>query len=241
RPFSAICRLAMVPDGNVKDSDGGKHGARFEFVDGLRGLAALGVVLPHVLGLFAHPQQRGLSSFFLYLAGFGRAGVEVFFVVSGFAIAYSMRNTSSEKLSLGRFILRREVRLDPPYWAAMLWVAFVEVFRASVTHNPIVLPSLGKVIAHLLYLQDILGLGQFNPVFWTLCLEFQLYLLFAIMMRVATAFAHERQAKSRIWRESDEYGWLMVIAFLASLVVSHTVWPLLPGWFVPYLYMFLSG
>jgi peptidoglycan/LPS O-acetylase OafA/YrhL len=181
---------------------------------------------------------------FQCLAGYGSAGVEVFFVVSGFAIAYSMRTTGNEDFSLGRFILRRAVRLDPPYWVAILWVGLVQAFRARAAHQAIVLPSPGKVLAHLFYLQDILGFGQFNEVFWTLCLEFQLYFLFALMMRTATTLGDPRKAKSRVWRESDKYGWLMVIAFVASLVVSHTVWPWHDGrseWFVPFLYLFLCG
>jgi peptidoglycan/LPS O-acetylase OafA/YrhL len=231
----------MVPDSDVSVIGDRVPGARFEFVDALRGLAALAVVLPHVTGLFAYPRERGLSSLFLSLAGYGTAGVEVFFVVSGFAIAYSMRAIASEDFSLGRFILRRAVRLDPPYWVAMLWVGLVEAFRARMTHQPVVLPSPGKVLAHLLYLQDILGLGQFNAVFWTLCLEFQLYFFFALMMRTATILGHSREAKPRVWRAADKYGWLMAIAFMASLILSHTVWPQKTGWFVPFLSLFLSG
>ena len=219
-----------------------RQGARFEFVDALRGLAALAVVLPHALGLLSFQRDSSLTSLFLRLAEYGRAGVEVFFVISGFAIAYSMRASGvDEDFSLGRFMLRRAVRLDPPYWVGLLWMGLVEAFRAHATHQPIALPSLGKVLAHLAYLQDILGFGQFNAVFWTLCLEFQLYFVFAVLMRAASAFGDPREGKSRVWRDSDKYGWLMVLAFLASLLVSHTIWPMNVGWFVPFFYLFLSG
>lgn len=215
-------------------------GRRFEFVDALRGLAAILIVLPHAVGLFVYSHESWLSRLFLRLANYGRSSVEVFFVVSGFAIAYSLRGAAGESFSLWRFMLRRAVRLDPPYWVAILWNGLVVTIHARAAHQPIVPPSLGKVLAHIFYLQDILGLGNFNVVFWTLCLEFQLYLVFAVMMRLGSAVGNIRR-EWRFWGETDQFGWLMVSAFCVSLVLSHTVLLLRPGWFVPFFYLFLSG
>jgi peptidoglycan/LPS O-acetylase OafA/YrhL len=232
----------MIPKPKMSDVAVRGQGGRFEFVDALRGLAALAVVMPHAQGLFIYPHESWLTSLALQLGDYGKSGVEIFFVVSGFAIAYSLRESANEDFNLGRFMLRRAVRLDPPYWVALLWAGVVTAIRAAATHQAIVLPSLGKVLAHVFYLQDILGLGQFNIVFWTLCLEFQLYFVFATMMRVASAIGRRpREARSRGRHDADKFGWLMAIAFMVSLVVSHTVWPLGPGWFVPYFYLFLSG
>jgi peptidoglycan/LPS O-acetylase OafA/YrhL len=218
------------------------EGRRFEFVDALRGFAALAVVLPHAAGLFVYPQQSSLTRFYLGLAECGGAGVMVFFVISGFAIAYSLRNAATEGFGLGRFMLRRAVRLDPPYWAGMVLIGLVVAMREYLVHQPLLLPSSGKVLAHLLYLQDILGLGHFNIVFWTLCLEFQLYFVFAIMMRSLFSPTYRpREASVGIRAEADRYGWAMVVAFFLSLVLSHTVWPMLRSWFVPFFYLFLAG
>ncbi len=238
----------MIPSRDVSVGTVREQGGRFEFVDALRGFAALAVVLPHAVGLFIYPHDSWLSRLFLRLADYGRASVEVFFVVSGFAIAYSLRAAASDGFSLRRFILRRAVRLDPPYWVGLLWNGVVVAIRARATHQPLSAPSLPKVIAHIFYLQDILGLGQFNIVFWTLCLEFQLYFVFAAMIRIASSFAKARSdSESELelelnpQGETDTYGWLMVAAFFLSLVISHSVWPMLPGWFVPFFYLFLAG
>lgn len=189
-----------------------------------------------------YPHPSWLSQLMLWLAKYGGAGVEVFFVVSGFAIAYSLRNAASDGFSLGRFMLRRAIRLDPPYWVGLVLVGLVIALRAQATHQPIVLPPFGKLLAHLFYLQDILGLGQFNVVFWTLCLEFQLYLVFAVMMRSLSApSATRRQSSSGIGAEADRFGWLMITAFMTSLALSHSVWPTPSAWFVPFFYLFLSG
>lgn len=214
---------------------------RFELVDGLRGLAALSVVMPHAVGLFSYQQESVLTRLFLFLADLGRSSVEVFFVVSGFAIAYSLRNSAAERFGLGRFLLRRAARLDPPYWAGMILCGLVYALRERATGHPVALPALGKIAAHVLYLQDILHLGQFNVVFWTLCLEFQLYLAFAGLVRVVDFVLAARGARGGLRVGADAYGWLMVAAFAASLLVSHSVWPMVPGWFVPFFYLFLSG
>ncbi|HTA91791.1 MAG TPA: acyltransferase [Polyangiaceae bacterium] len=218
----------------------GGQGGRFELVDALRGLAALAVVLPHAVGLFIYPDASWLSRCFLRLADYGRGSVQVFFVVSGFAIAYSLRDAVHDGFSLGRFLVRRAARLDPPYWVGLLLTGLVTVIRAAATHQPVMLAAPAKVLAHLFYLQDILHFGQFNVVFWTLCLEFQLYLVFAAMMRVMS-FLVDPQSESRPGAWADSYGWLMVATFFLFLIVSHAVWPMAPGWFIPFFYLFLSG
>ncbi|HWZ89176.1 MAG TPA: acyltransferase [Polyangiaceae bacterium] len=232
----------MVLGARVSTARPAGQSGRFELVDALRGLAALAVVLPHAVGLFIFPNASWLTRFFLRLADYGRSSVEVFFVVSGFAIAYSLREAVNSGFSLGRFLVRRAARLDPPYWVGLLLTGLVVAIRARATHQPVMLPQPGKVLAHLFYLQDILNLGQYNVVFWTLCLEFQLYMVFAAMMRLMS-FLRGQQGESRAgtWAWADPYGWLIVAAFFVFLIVSHTVWPMRPGWFVPFFYLFLSG
>jgi peptidoglycan/LPS O-acetylase OafA/YrhL len=222
----------------------GKQTNRFELVDGLRGLAALAVIVPHATGLFAFPGANRLSLFFLDLAPFGAGGVEVFFVVSGFAIAYSLRDTVSQRLDLGRFVLRRAVRLDPPYWAGLLLYGATSVLRALVAHQPIGLPQPAKVLAHVFYLQDLLRYGQFNVVFWTLCLEFQLYLVFAALTRaVGLLPAPLSKPEREVHVRRDRLGLVTVAIFVPFLLISHTVWPFEKGarWFVPFFYLFLAG
>jgi len=152
---------------------------RFLAIDALRGLAALAVVFFHVQGALDRGPQPWMPVWLAELARGGHFGVNVFFVLSGFVIAYSVRDGLMSPGYFGRFALRRSIRLDPPYWSAIalelvLIFAGLALFPGLGTPTP----SLPQVLAHLVYLQDILGYPHLVYSFWTLCYEFQFYLLF---------------------------------------------------------------
>ena len=209
---------------------------RMTLVDGLRGFAALAVVLPHAVGLFVFAGAGTLSALLVRLSAFGHRGVEVFFALSGFVIAFSLRRTHLSPRGIGRFILRRSLRLDPPYWAALgLFCAFL-LLRGVMTGKPAELPSGPHLLSHLLYLQDLLGYGQVNVAFWTLCIEFQFYLAFAVLLGLAQVLSR------RLGREG-----VLPLLFSALFVLS-LAWPArlldaksLTSWLLPHAYIFLAG
>src|SRR4030095_167086 len=96
---------------------------RFRTIDGLRGLAALTVVIFHLHGQVAWTARDWLPRGLAAVMERSFAGVDVFFVISGFVIAYSVREGSYTWNYLTRFAARRAIRLDPPYWFAI----FLEV------------------------------------------------------------------------------------------------------------------
>jgi peptidoglycan/LPS O-acetylase OafA/YrhL len=155
---------------------------RFRTIDGLRGLAALAVVLFHVNQALFHTYGSWVPHDLAALMQHGFLGVDVFFVMSGFVIAYSVRNAQLTFGFIGRFALRRSVRLDPPYWAAMLleitliWAGL----RVGLALAPV--PSMKQILSHFLYLQDLLGYGDIINVFWTLCFEIQFYLGLIVLL-----------------------------------------------------------
>lgn len=65
---------------------------RFEFIDGLRGLAALSVVLFHLHVAIDHLIPSAFPSYLSQIFSFGYLGIQIFFVISGFVIAYSLRD-----------------------------------------------------------------------------------------------------------------------------------------------------
>jgi peptidoglycan/LPS O-acetylase OafA/YrhL len=94
---------------------------RFVFVDALRGIAAMWVVVYHA---FESKRLTNLEpllpNWTAQLIHSAYLAVTVFFVLSGFVIAHSVARRRVDAPYVGWFMLRRAVRLDPPYWASIL-------------------------------------------------------------------------------------------------------------------------
>jgi peptidoglycan/LPS O-acetylase OafA/YrhL len=108
----------------------------------------------------------------------------VFFVISGFVIPYSLKRSGYKLRAYPTFILRRVVRLDPPYLITivlLLGLAFANSFYSGqaplVENAPI---GLVRVLLHLGYLNMFFGSEWLNPSFWTLAIEFQYYLMMGL-------------------------------------------------------------
>jgi len=207
---------------------------RFVFLDALRGLAALWVLLFHYF------EARHAAELELVLPGWltaflrsGHFGVPIFFVLSGFVIAHSVGGQRVDSRFIGRFMFRRSIRLDPMYWFSIAAVVAAG-FLSPPPHPP--LPSAPQLAAHLFYAQGLLGFKQINNVCWTLCLEVQFYLVFCLMLLVIQRFR----------RSGQDHRSLVVIAVLCGglallwpLGLAHiSVWH---GLFLPQWYSFLAG
>jgi peptidoglycan/LPS O-acetylase OafA/YrhL len=152
---------------------------RVQSIDGLRGIAALLVVLFHLHGAVSRTATDWLWPPIDWIARNGAKGVDIFFVISGFVIALSVSKGAATVGYFGRFILRRSIRLDPPYWAAILLeVTLLFLTLRFFPEYPVALPTRPQLISHLFYLQDLLGYGSVVVIFWTLCYEIQFYAFF---------------------------------------------------------------
>jgi peptidoglycan/LPS O-acetylase OafA/YrhL len=140
----------------------------------LRGLAALAVVFFHILGHSSSPTAS--LAIARVVSDYGWLGVPVFFVISGFVIAHSMRDARVTWAYSGRYALRRMARLDPPYWTTIAVALLFKAAVAVVNRETIPVPSWQNVLAHLVYLQGVLEYPHASQGLWTLCLEVQFYL-----------------------------------------------------------------
>ena len=84
----------------------------------LRGLAALLVVFHHSIIQLAPVRDHYAH------VEFGQAGVDIFFVISGFVIYLS---NGKGRLGSGEFLKRRIIRIVPLYWLATLAVVAVRL------------------------------------------------------------------------------------------------------------------
>jgi peptidoglycan/LPS O-acetylase OafA/YrhL len=149
---------------------------RVTTIDGLRGVAAMLVVLFHLHGAVSRTATDWLWAPLDWIVRNGFLGVDIFFVISGFVIALSVSKGAPTFSYFGRFIVRRSIRLDPPYWTSMvLEIVLIWVSLRLYTGMVATLPSVPQVLSHLIYAQELLGYGSIVPNFWTLCYEIQFY------------------------------------------------------------------
>lgn len=173
---------------------------KFTLVQALRGIAALWVVLfhaaegKHLEGIRAATPRW----FFDGVFSAGHYGVAIFFALSGFVIAHSLRNADATPRFAGRFVLRRSIRLDPPYWATMALMIGQQMIEARIKGTVPPDVSIGQLIAHVFYVQDILGYPQISAVFWTLCFEIQFYLGFMLLLVLERALGGRAVALVRM-------------------------------------------
>ncbi len=179
----------------------GVHGGppRFTFLDGMRGLTALYIVLHHA-ALTVPP--RGLSGGALvirFALRHGHAAVAVFIVLSGFCLMNSALANPGGVSPGGfwRYLGRRARRILPPYYAALafcwLIVALVPAL-AKPSHSmwDRSLPTYegGVVASHLLLIHNLSPQWIFKvqPPLWSVATEWQIYLFFPMLLALWKRF-----------------------------------------------------
>ena len=118
------------------------------------------------------------------LSIWGAAGVYAFFVLSGFVIAHSLRHNDLSARDIGNFALRRQLRLDPPYWAAIILTLLVGALGVGEFNTgPVAL------VANMLYVPGLVHAHPIINVYWTLKLEIQFYIGFVLILWLARRLA----------------------------------------------------
>ena len=167
---------------------GAKRAEHFAAVDGLRGLACLAVVAHHCYvhcGRYQWPivSLAGQTAALSRALAYGNGGVELFFIVSGFCLAYPFCSRL-EAESWQRWFLRRAYRILPPYYASALlfWGMALALRAYPFSLFGMLSPPTGAISLKGVFVCVTLINAYFNPSYWTLVLEARWYLLFPFLM-----------------------------------------------------------
>lgn len=149
----------------------------------LRGVAAMMVVLVHL-----HPQLERMG-FQGYWPHWMAAGVDIFFVLSGFLMWITTRG---KKVGVLEFYRRRAVRIIPLYWALTSVAVGVMLVAPQLLQTTRF--GLGHVIASYFFIMAPNPAGHIEPVLtvgWTLNYEMLYYVIFglALLLPIAWRFA----------------------------------------------------
>lgn len=154
-----------------------KAHSRIPSLDGLRAVSIVLVLFSHLAGTRGFPVSTASGNFW----AFGELGVRVFFVISGFLITGLLLDELARAghINLGRFYLRRTLRIFPPYYAFLLFV-FVAAVMGNMTLSPHDLTHAETYTSNY-YSNRSWFVGHT----WSLSVEEQFYLLWPAVLLLA--------------------------------------------------------
>lgn len=146
----------------------------------MRAVAALSVCLYHFSGA-ALPKVTNIymkPSF-----SYGWAGVDMFFVISGFIIPYSLIGKNYSVKSIGPYLLKRIIRINPPAYIAMVLVLLQwGIIDHLINHNTVYTGDITwqQVVHNLFFTVPFTSYKWVVGIFWTLAIEFQFYIFIGL-------------------------------------------------------------
>lgn len=164
-----------------------KSKPHYAILDGLRGVAAVLVVIFHLFETFA-------ANRFDYVMNHGYLAVDFFFILSGFVIGYAYDDRWGQ-MSVGAFIKRRLIRLHPMVVMGALIGALLYYFGASTAFPMIgdmplwrvfVVFVLGCLMIPVSPAMDLRGWGETYPLngpAWSLMFEYIANILYMLVLR----------------------------------------------------------
>ena len=157
----------------------------YDFIDGLRGVAILMVVICH--HFYVNPKSGPATLFAGALIEAGGGGVQLFFTLSGFLISWPFWKRKFAQSAIvvpPGYYRRRFWKIYPPL--ALSLVVFTP-FYVLIHHDWSYIALAGQWLAGIPFLLPVSG--KLNPVMWTLVIEVQFYavlpLIFLMLKKVS--------------------------------------------------------
>ncbi len=168
----------------------------YALLDGLRGVAALLVVIYHIFEGFSFAEATdGAGSGLITTLNHGHIAVDFFFILSGFVISYAYDDRWS-KMCLGSFFKRRLIRLHPMLVMGALIGVLAFAVMGFERWDGTVAPTSWVMVALLLTMcmipavpgvpYEVRGNGEMFPLngpSWSLFFEYLGNILYALFMR----------------------------------------------------------
>ena len=221
---------------------------RYEILDGLRGVAAMMVILFHIFETYANGHQQHINH--------GYLAVDFFFVLSGFVVGYAYDDRWGKMTTWG-FFKRRLTRLHPMLVMGTLIGGCFYFFGVWAFPQQMDVPLWKFVLCLVMGLflipcgpkLDLRGWGElnsFNGPSWTLTLEYIGNILYAfVLRRLPTVVLCVLAALAAVMTLDLTLGWNLFGLFEAPHYTVIGGWSLTPDQiyigFARLLYPFLCG
>jgi peptidoglycan/LPS O-acetylase OafA/YrhL len=162
---------------------------RFLVLDGIRGLAIIGVLLTHAGFSQAAKSDILQSRLFDRVFELGWTGVDLFFVLSGFLITGILIDTKSAFNRASSFYGRRTLRIFPIYYLTIAIVLIAQTQSAWLSEAAADMHTWLGRLAYIFYFADLMPLWHHGNAaqtilchFWSLAVEEQFYLIWPLIV-----------------------------------------------------------
>ncbi|MFI5014398.1 MAG: acyltransferase family protein [Hyphomicrobiales bacterium] len=161
-----------------------------EQIQVLRALAALAIVIHHGIYEAVAFAAAGGAAFVPPRLLPWPAGVDLFFVISGFVMVYASRNLFGTRDGPKHFLWRRIARIVPLYWSTTALVLLADLLIPGAVRGAE--PSLAMALASFAFIPFMRPDGVAQPLYslgWTLNYEMFFYVVFALFLPFSRPFA----------------------------------------------------
>lgn len=222
----SVKQLQPDPFLTVRPVSGIQTGASSErllFLDALRAFASVLIVCHH-FALYPplSDQAQAILGRLVHVFSEYARSTQVFFVIGGYVMARSMSGKVWNAAAVRPFIARRYCRLGIPYLAAIVLAIAASAFARGWLPDDVVgaPPSMAQLLAHVFFLQDLLGYEQLSAGLRFVCINFQLGVIYVSMLWLRDLIAARLRISAAKW-------WVDV--------------PILAGWALSLISLFYFG
>ncbi|WP_029906129.1 acyltransferase [Prevotella sp. 10(H)] len=157
---------------------------KYEYIDSLRGIAILLVVLVHVQYIegFTSSISYFSTTAFQFMAN-GHLGVSLFFIVSAFTLMMSHQRRQYEDHANRNFFIRRFFRIAPMYYLAIVYFTFAYFVGFDFANIDWSNVPKKELILNVLFVNGFFPeyIHHYVPGGWSITVEFTFYALFPLL------------------------------------------------------------
>ncbi|MFV0418419.1 MAG: acyltransferase family protein [Dysgonomonas sp.] len=151
---------------------------KYQYIDSLRGIAVLLVILVHIYYVLDHTADYfDYNGVFLKIVRGGAYGVQLFFIVSAFTLMMSHYNRLEEPNRTSNFFIRRFFRIAPMYYLAIIYFTLDKYLQFNLANPDFSAVPVRSLLSNVFFTNALIPehTNNYVPGGWSVSVEFLFY------------------------------------------------------------------